>query len=515
MIRTTRRVPSLRSVRAASRVDLAVASGFVVAAVGESVLLSHADRVLLTLGCAGAPVLSVLAVRRRRPVLTVVAIASFAVLGTVLQLAMRPDASTRGGVWMFALLLACYSLGAYARGYRLVIGVLAPLTVVVTTNVPTMTGWAMVNGIVFVTLFVGLLPTAIGAVVRRRREALESLADQRAEVLRQRRAESTVAVLAERLRTTERLRPALLDGLRDLAQRVESTPDVAAIEQQARDLLGRTRHEVVALTAPVPEPVPVPTEADPKAHLTALRHVAQPWAVLTAGSLGAAMSAEALGTVHHPTSDTLVVGTSFLLAAPLLLLCWRPLAAVLVGAVTAAVFEQLVGSVDGTLSGSALALVLAFGVAALSDRRTAVAALLVCWLGSCLRADDPLGIAAILLAAWLGGVAVNEVSDLVEQSRANTRRLADYAEVDTTRAVVEERLRLARELHDVLGHSLTVVAIQAGAARRLARTDPGRADQMRRTIAAAEGEGVAALERPDPGPTTCRRWSSGPAARGW
>ncbi|MGS2615052.1 sensor histidine kinase [Micromonospora sp. LZ34] len=42
-------------------------------------------------------------------------------------------------------------------------------------------------------------------------------------------------------------------------------------------------------------------------------------------------------------------------------------------------------------------------------------------------------------------------------------------------AAAEERLRLSREVHDVLGHNLTVIALKAELAARLAPTDPGRA----------------------------------------
>ncbi|MGN6088370.1 MAG: sensor histidine kinase, partial [Actinomycetales bacterium] len=56
---------------------------------------------------------------------------------------------------------------------------------------------------------------------------------------------------------------------------------------------------------------------------------------------------------------------------------------------------------------------------------------------------------------------------------------------------------LARELHDQIGHSLTVVALQAGAARRLAASDPDRVALVMGTIASAAREGLTVLgDRP-------------------
>jgi signal transduction histidine kinase len=107
--------------------------------------------------------------------------------------------------------------------------------------------------------------------------------------------------------------------------------------------------------------------------------------------------------------------------------------------------------------------------------------------------SDPLGVAMIIAVCWLGGVAVNEVSAVVEQTRANNRLLAAQEEVAWQRAVVEERLRLAREVHDQIGHSLTVVALQAGAARRMAATDPARTREVLTTIAGAAHDGLAAM----------------------
>jgi signal transduction histidine kinase len=120
----------------------------------------------------------------------------------------------------------------------------------------------------------------------------------------------------------------------------------------------------------------------------------------------------------------------------------------------------------------------------------------VCWAGQLggVGTDDPLGEAEVLLMCWIGGLAVNEVSRVVEQTRVNNELLAGQEAVTLRHAVVQERLRFARELHDAIGSSLTVIALQAGAARRLAPSAPDRARRVMRGVAAAAREGLAALD---------------------
>ena len=56
---------------------------------------------------------------------------------------------------------------------------------------------------------------------------------------------------------------------------------------------------------------------------------------------------------------------------------------------------------------------------------------------------------------------------------ANAR--AEAAEEAARHRSTEERLRIARELHDIIGHSLGTIAVQAGVGRHLMETDPGSA----------------------------------------
>ncbi|HEY3528842.1 MAG TPA: histidine kinase [Nocardioides sp.] len=473
--------------------DAAVAACFVLAAVAEAVVVQRGTPGLLVFDAVGAVGLVSLAVRRTHPLVSICVIAVGGVVGTTVTALAWPDAPDSGGVWILAMLLASYSLGAHGSGRPVLLGVLLPLVVVSSADLTTRSGWDRISGMVFVTLFIGALPTAVGRLVRVRRERLAALRDQHRRIVQAQRAQQQSAVLAERLRASERLQPTLVDGLAEIAAAAESGADPGDVEASARALLGRTREEVVALTAPVATP---PIE-DPLAvdHVQALRAAAQPWTVLAAGAVVVGLSAESASTLPLTAPDWVVLPAALAVGIPFAMTWWRPIVAVTLTWVATAAYARSVAPIDGSLSETALSLTLAFAVAALSPRRTAVVGLLVCWLGQLVGVGtgDLLGEGLMLLVCWLGGVAVNEVSRLVEQARANNELLARQEATAATRAVLDERLRLAREIHDAIGHSLTVVALQAGAARRLADRDPAGAREVMRTVAAAAADGAEAL----------------------
>ncbi|MEU7606021.1 histidine kinase [Streptomyces sp. NPDC041003] len=105
-------------------------------------------------------------------------------------------------------------------------------------------------------------------------------------------------------------------------------------------------------------------------------------------------------------------------------------------------------------------------------------------------------IAVALAAAWTAGDSVRERREHAE---------ALYAQA-TAQAVTAERLRIARELHDMIAHSVGVIAIQAGVGRRVIDTRP---DDARNALAAIEttsketlaglGRTLGALRRADAG----------------
>jgi signal transduction histidine kinase len=88
--------------------------------------------------------------------------------------------------------------------------------------------------------------------------------------------------------------------------------------------------------------------------------------------------------------------------------------------------------------------------------------------------------AALNLAAWAVGVAVNNVSRSRRAQLAAETRLRETA---TELALEQERNRIARELHDVLAHSLTVIVAQADGIRFIHRTEPESVEEASKVIA--------------------------------
>lgn len=88
---------------------------------------------------------------------------------------------------------------------------------------------------------------------------------------------------------------------------------------------------------------------------------------------------------------------------------------------------------------------------------------------------------------------------VAEKRAAESLRRAVEAEVAsaerTMAALVEERTRIARELHDVVAHSVSVMVVQAGAAEQVVRDDPERVRAALDTIRTTGTEALAEMRR--------------------
>lgn len=92
---------------------------------------------------------------------------------------------------------------------------------------------------------------------------------------------------------------------------------------------------------------------------------------------------------------------------------------------------------------------------------------------------------ALFLAAAFAGYALHEHQDRSRAIEERAREAERTRETEAQRRVEEERVRIAREVHDITAHSLSAVSIQAAAAERLIDRDPAAAQaaigEVRRT----------------------------------
>jgi signal transduction histidine kinase len=115
------------------------------------------------------------------------------------------------------------------------------------------------------------------------------------------------------------------------------------------------------------------------------------------------------------------------------------------------------------------------------------------WTGS--PAGIYLGTAARVLAIGIIGDGARRLRESRALMASYDGQLQRKQRDREQRAVLLERIRIARELHDVTAHHLSVIAVQAGLARYVLDTDRETADQALRTISEVGSEGLAELRR--------------------
>jgi signal transduction histidine kinase len=94
---------------------------------------------------------------------------------------------------------------------------------------------------------------------------------------------------------------------------------------------------------------------------------------------------------------------------------------------------------------------------------------------------------------WLAGRTLRNQTALTRELAEKAERAAHAREEEERRAIAAERSRIARELHDVLAHNLSVMVVQAGAARRVVEARPEQAAEAAELIQRTGREALAEL----------------------
>jgi signal transduction histidine kinase len=145
-------------------------------------------------------------------------------------------------------------------------------------------------------------------------------------------------------------------------------------------------------------------------------------------------------------------------------------------------------------------LIACYTLAALRGWRWGLAGAVVTALGALVAirlafgAADPAGsnISAVLMAANAGaaGTAVGYYRTVLAVTRAQLAREAQTHQEQARRRAVEERLRIARELHDVFGHTMATISVQAGVGIHLLQRRPVQAAEALTTIKRISDQGL-------------------------
>jgi signal transduction histidine kinase len=222
--------------------------------------------------------------------------------------------------------------------------------------------------------------------------------------------------------------------------------------------------------------------------------------VFTAAGLVELLTRGPVPAGYHDDSTTLIVLT---VASGLCLavLWWSPLAS-LSGAVILLVAQATAGY-DFTFAAVAAVIVASFATVAFDTARRAIAAGFVVAAGLIVVLIElpsfswktALATWASLSVVWVVAVVIRVYRGSIERAERRAALFAADREVRAREAVAEERARLARELHDSVGHALNVVVLHAGAAQRLVETKPQVAREAMESIETASRQALGDIER--------------------
>lgn len=207
-------------------------------------------------------------------------------------------------------------------------------------------------------------------------------------------------------------------------------------------------------------------------------------------------------------------------SVPIAIRRWRPLLALAIGCAGVLV-HVVAGWPEGSLPMSVL--LLAYSVGAWEVPRRSATGLAVIYLTLVILGvtDTPgldtmgvVGNIALFTVAWTIGVAMRARRDTTEARVRAAEERANVERQSAGRAVAEERLRIAQELHDVVAHSMSVIAVQAGvgahvlddrpdearaALEAISATSRGTLDEMRRLLGVLRAGDGERSDAPAPG----------------
>ena len=178
----------------------------------------------------------------------------------------------------------------------------------------------------------------------------------------------------------------------------------------------------------------------------------------------------------------------------------RPLVAALVLSVGIGILSSAQEEPAATTEIVAIVLV-AFGSGAGLPLRRALLALVLVYGGLLVHLvaigtpEDALWIGVFIVPAWFFGRLMRERRTRIEELERLTEELERSREEQARLAVAAEQARIAREMHDIVAHAVSLMTIQAAGGERVAERDPARAREVFGVIREAGSEALGELRR--------------------
>lgn len=180
-----------------------------------------------------------------------------------------------------------------------------------------------------------------------------------------------------------------------------------------------------------------------------------------------------------------------------------PLAALIAGVAATIAQHALGGTRASIVATIVVGVLLAYGAGAFLPERRARLALALGAAGLAIdvlittRAAGDLFFDVIIVALlpWVAGRAARLRGVRESAERESAEQLDAQRELRAQAAAHKERTRIARELHDVIAHSVSVMVIQAGGARVVMDSDPERAEDSLRLVERAGRDALAEMRR--------------------
>jgi signal transduction histidine kinase len=218
-------------------------------------------------------------------------------------------------------------------------------------------------------------------------------------------------------------------------------------------------------------------------------------ALLVAGVVNVIASAERQGSV---VLNILVITA---MAVSLLWRRERPLLPVVCIGIAMPISAAILTAPPYIFASIAMMVTASYSAGAHLERRQALRglALVVLSLTTVVLIFDPsdwfFPIAIFGIVPWLVGRTIRNQTMLARELAEKAERAEHAREEEERRAIVHERSRIARELHDVLAHNLSVMVVQAGGARRIVERRPDQAVEVADLIQRTGREALAELRQ--------------------